>query len=63
VGRGIEQTQLKQNRQRNILERSCNHYEKVICTQCDYKVLGLIFFKEYYLCYLTATAGTGYYHV
>jgi len=59
-GRGIEQTHLKQDRQRNIWGRSCNHYGKAICTQCDYKVLGVNFFKEYHLCYLTATAGTKY---
>jgi len=62
-GRGIEQTHLKQARQRNIWECSCHHYGKAICTHCDYKVLRMNFFKVYYLCYLTATAGTEYYHI
>ena len=35
----------------------------VLYTQSIYKVFGLIFFKEYYLHYLTATVGADYYHV
>jgi hypothetical protein len=41
-----------------------HRYIYLVCyTHCVYKVLELIFFTEYCLCYLMVTAGTDYYLV